>query len=224
VLGYCLLLSFLYLCKRMVMPHSDQRLNPLMVLTGPSGVGKGTVLKQLLARHPELNLSISATTRSPRSGEVDGQQYYFLTRSQFETMVAQGQFLEWAEFAGNLYGTPRQPVFDKIAQGERVILEIELEGARQVRISAPDAVQIFIQPPSLAELETRIRKRGQDSEEAIAHRLERAKAEIAAADEFDVQITNEDLETAVLELEAIVFAEMFGGGATDMLSIAPSHL
>ncbi len=184
----------------------DKRLNPLIVFTGPSGVGKGTVLRQLLARHPELNLSISATTRSPRSGEVDGQHYYFLTRSQFEEMVTQGQFLEWAEFAGNLYGTPRQPVLDKIALGERVILEIELEGARQVRSSAPDAFQIFIQPPSIEELEARIRRRGQDSEDAIARRLARAQVEIAAADEFDVQVTNGDLETAVQELETIIFA------------------
>jgi guanylate kinase len=182
-------------------------LNPLIVFTGPSGVGKGTVLKALLARHPELNLSISATTRSPRTGEVDGQHYYFLTRSQFEAMVAQDEFLEWAEFAGNLYGTPRKPVMDKIAQGERVILEIELEGARQVRSSAPDAFQIFVQPPSLAELESRIRNRGQDSEDAIARRLERAAIEIAASHEFDVCLINDDLETTVGELEAILYPQ-----------------
>jgi guanylate kinase len=182
-------------------------LNPLIVFTGPSGVGKGTVLKALLARHPELNLSISATTRAPRSGEVDGQHYYFLTRSQFEVMVAQDEFLEWAEFAGNLYGTLRQPVMDKIAQGERVILEIELEGARQVRSSAPDAVQIFIQPPSLAELEARIRKRGQDSEDAIARRLARAKIEVAAANEFDICLINDNLETTIDELEAILYPQ-----------------
>jgi guanylate kinase len=205
------------------MSNPHQILNPLIVFTGPSGVGKGTVLKALLARHPELNLSISATTRTPRPGEVDGQHYYFLTRSQFEAMVAQDEFLEWAEFAGNLYGTPRQPVMDKIAQGERVILEIELEGARQVRSSAPDALQIFVQPPSLAELESRIRKRGQDSEDAIARRLERAKVEIAAADEFDVQITNEDLETAVLELEAMMFADASGIGSADTLPIAQAR-
>lgn len=199
----------------MSLSTTPQMLHDLIVFTGPSGVGKGTVLKELLARHPEINLSISATTRSPRPGEVDEQHYYFLTRSQFEAMVAQGQFLEWAEFAGNLYGTPRQPVLDKIAQGERVILEIELDGARQVRSSAPDALQIFIQPPSLAELESRIRKRGQDSEEAIARRMERAKVEIAAADEFDVQITNGNLATAVQELEAIVFPEGVEPAATE---------
>lgn len=177
----------------------------LIVFTGPSGVGKGTVLRALLGRHPELHLSISATTRSPRSGEVDKQHYYFLTRSQFETMVAEGEFLEWAEFAGNLYGTPRQPLLDRIAQGERVILEIELEGARQVRKTAPDALQIFIAPPSIEELEVRIRKRGQDSDEAIARRLERAQVEIASAHEFDVQIMNDDFDTAVTMLEDVLF-------------------
>jgi guanylate kinase len=178
----------------------------LIVFTGPSGVGKGTILKALLARHPELHVSISATTRSPRDNEVDGTHYYFLSRSQFEAMVAQGEFLEWAEFAGNLYGTPRQPLLDRTANGERVILEIELEGARQVRETAPDALQIFITPPSIEELEARIRGRGQDTEAAIARRLERARIEIASADEFDVQILNDDFELAVQRLEAVLFS------------------
>jgi guanylate kinase len=120
-------------------------------------------------------------------------------------MVAQGEFLEWAEFAGNLYGTPRQPLLSRIAQGERIILEIELEGARQVRKTAPDALQIFIAPPSIEELEARIRKRGQDTEEAIARRLERAQVEIASAHEFDVQIMNDNFDAAVTMLEAVLF-------------------
>lgn len=177
----------------------------LIVFTGPSGVGKGTVLSTLLLRHPELNLSVSATTRPPRPGEVEGKQYYFMTRAQFEALIAQDEFLEWAEFAGNLYGTPRIPVFEKIASGQRVILEIELEGARQVRKTAPEAVQIFIKPPSLAELEARLRRRGQDSEEAIARRLARAKVELASEAEFDVCLTNEVLETTVTALEGILF-------------------
>jgi guanylate kinase len=177
----------------------------LIVFTGPSGVGKGTVLRALLGRHPELHLSISATTRSPRSGEMEGKHYYFLTRSQFETMVAEGEFLEWAEFAGNLYGTPRQPLLNCVAQGKRVILEIELEGARQVRTTAPEALQIFIAPPSIEELEARIRKRGQDAEAAIARRLERAKVEIASAHEFDVQIVNDNFDAAVKMLENVLF-------------------
>lgn len=156
-------------------------------------------------RHPKLHLSISATTRSPRPGEVDGEHYYFLTRSQFEAKVAQGQFLEWAEFAGNLYGTPLQPLMQVMERGDRVILEIELEGARQVRRTAPEALQIFMEPPSLAELEARIRKRGQDAEAAIARRLERAQIEMAAAHEFDVRVINDDLDTTVTELEKILF-------------------
>jgi guanylate kinase len=178
----------------------------LIVFTGPSGVGKGTVLRALLSGHPELNLSVSATTRLPRPGEVEGQQYYFMARSQFEAMVDRGEFLEWAEFAGNLYGTPRLPVFEKIESGQQVILEIELEGARQVRKTAPDALQIFIKPPSLNELESRIRKRGQDSEEAIARRLARAKIELASEAEFDVCLTNEILEDTVAALEGILFS------------------
>lgn len=124
--------------------------------------------------------------------------------------MAEGEFLEWAEFAGNLYGTPRQPLLDRIAQGERVILEIELEGARQVRKTAPDALQIFITPPSTEELEVRIRKRGQDSDAAIARRLARAQIEIASAHEFDVQIMNDDFDTAVKMLEDILFQPPLG--------------
>jgi guanylate kinase len=175
-----------------------------IVFTGPSGVGKGTVLRAILARHPDWYLSTSATTRSPRPGEIEGKHYYFLSRPEFEAQVAQGEFLEWAEFAGNFYGTPRQPVMNHLAQGERVILEIELEGARQVRYSAPEAVQIFMKPPSLEILEARIRSRGQDSEEAIQRRLARAKIEIASADEFDIQIINDDLERAIAELETLM--------------------
>jgi guanylate kinase len=174
----------------------------LIVLTGPSGVGKGTLLKALLVKHPELQVSISATTRSPRPGEVHGVNYYFLTRPEFERMVTQGEFLEWAEFAGNCYGTPRKAVEEKLAQGEQIILEIELEGARQVRESFPSAYKIFILPPSLAALEDRIRSRGQDADDAIARRLLRARAEIEAASEFDVQILNDDFEEAVRKLEA----------------------
>ncbi len=178
----------------------------LIVLTGPSGVGKGTLLRSLLQRHPDLFLSISVTTRSPRPGEIDGLHYYFVDRPQFERMVAKGEMLEWAEFAGNCYGTPRSPVETQINQGNWVILEIELEGARQVRRNFPDAIQIFLLPPSMLELEYRIRSRGQDSEGAIERRLLRAKAEIAAANEFDVQIVNDDLEKALTRIEETLFA------------------
>ncbi len=176
----------------------------LTVITGPSGVGKGTLVNQLLQRHPEIWLSISATTRLPRTGEADGVQYLFLSRDDFEQRVATGGFLEWAEFAGNLYGTPRQPVEAKLAEGRPVLLEIELEGARQVRQSFPAAFQLFLKPPSLAELERRIRGRGTDSEEAIVRRLERARVELAAEAEFDAALINGDLHGALEVLEQLM--------------------
>lgn len=178
----------------------------LIVLTGPSGVGKGTLLQRLCQRHPELYVSISATTRAPRPHEVEGEHYFFLAPDQFQAMTAAGEFLEWAEFAGNYYGTPKAPVMAQIDRGKRVILEIELLGARQVRQTAPDAYQIFILPPSLAELERRIRSRGQDADAAIARRLARAKTEIEAAHEFDLQILNDHLDTALTVLETHLFS------------------
>ncbi|MEM6252914.1 MAG: guanylate kinase [Cyanobacteria bacterium P01_D01_bin.156] len=177
----------------------------LIVFTGPSGVGKGTLLRQLLKRYPDIQLSISTTTRQPRPGEEHGKDYYFVSRSEFEAMVEQRELLEWAEFAGNFYGTPRQPLDAMIDRGHTVILEIELDGARQVRNSLPDAKQIFVLPPSMEELEMRIRGRGQDSDEAIAKRLTRAQIEIAAAAEFDIQIVNDTLEQAVHDLENAIF-------------------
>ena len=176
----------------------------LTVITGPSGVGKGTLVGQLLERHPQIWLSVSATTRAPRQGEVEGQSYFFLSRERFEQQVAEGGFLEWAEFAGNLYGTPREPVETQLAAGRPVLLEIELEGARQVRRSFPAGFQLFLKPPSLAELERRIRGRGTDSEEAIQRRLERARVELAAEGEFDAALVNGDLSTALAELEALM--------------------
>ncbi|MBD2130858.1 guanylate kinase [Microcoleus sp. ZQ-A2] len=178
----------------------------LIVVTGPSGVGKGTLLRSLIQRHPELYFSISATTRQPRPGEIEGQHYYFVTRDKFEQMVAADELLEWAEYAGNCYGTPRRQVQQQIQQGRIVILEIEVVGARKINQTFPTALRIFILPPSLAELERRIRDRGQDTEEAITRRLTQAKAEINAADEFDVQMVNDDLKTALFRLESILFA------------------
>ncbi|MEH2057810.1 MAG: guanylate kinase [Nostoc sp.] len=180
-------------------------LGKLIVLTGPSGVGKGTLMRSLLQRHPELYYSVSVTTRSPRPGETDGKSYYFISRSKFEQLVAEGEFLESAEFAGNCYGTPREAVLNQINSGKLVVLEIELEGARQIRASFPSALSIFILPPSFDELEKRIRSRGQDSEEAIARRLLRAQEEIQAADEFNIQIVNDDFETALNDIEAVLF-------------------
>ncbi|NEP58832.1 MAG: guanylate kinase [Symploca sp. SIO2G7] len=177
----------------------------LIVLTGPSGVGKGTLLQLLLNKHPKLYLSVSATTRQPRPGEVEGKDYYFVSRDRFEQLVAAQELLEWAEYAGNYYGTPSLPVKEKIACGQSVILEIEVLGARQIHKTIPDALRIFIEPPSLAELERRIRSRGKDKEEAIAQRLQTAKVELEAADEFDVKIVNDDLEKALLGIENAIF-------------------
>jgi len=181
-------------------------LGKLIVLTGPSGVGKGTLMNEILQRYPELHYSVSATTRSPRPGEINGKNYYFISRNQFEELVTQGEFLEWAEFAGNCYGTLREAVLNHVQSGKLVVLEIELEGARQIRHNFPNSLSIFILPPSFAELEGRIRKRGQDSEEAITRRLQRAQEEIAAANEFDLQIINDDFEKALNEIEYAIFA------------------
>lgn len=178
----------------------------LIVLTGPSGVGKGTLVRSLLRRHPEIFLSISATTRQPRPGEIDGKDYYFVSRQQFERMVEVGELLEWAEYAGNYYGTPRQKVQEKIDRGKRVLLEIEVIGARAIEQTFPHALRIFILPPSLAELERRLRGRGNDSQEAIGRRLQRAREEIAASNEFDLQVINDDFNTALTKIEAAIFS------------------
>lgn len=183
----------------------DVQAGRLVVITGPSGVGKGTLLSHLRQRHPQLYLSTSATTRAPRPGEVDGQHYYFVSRDIFEAMIAAGELLEWAEFAGNYYGTPRQPVEVQVERGNQVILEIELQGARQVAQSFPEALKIFLLPPSPEELERRIRTRGQDNDAAIARRLQRARIELEAASEFDLCIVNDDLDQALMALEAALF-------------------
>jgi guanylate kinase len=186
--------------------NESQCIGKLIVLTGPSGVGKGTLMRSLLERHPDLYYSVSVTTRAPRPGEIDGKDYYFISRSKFEQLVASGEFLEWAEFAGNYYGTPREPVIKQIRSGNSIVLEIELEGARQIRSSFPSATSIFILPPSIQELEQRLRRRGQDSEEAIARRLRRAQEEINAANEFDIQIVNDNFETALNSIEVAILS------------------
>jgi guanylate kinase len=180
----------------------------LVVVTGPSGVGKGTLLKILAERYPQrFVFSISATTRPPRQGEVDGKEYFFLTRSEFELRQSEDAFLEWAEYAGNLYGTPRQAVEAWISAGEVVLLEIELVGARKVAQAFPEAQKIFIAPPSLVVLEQRIRDRDMDNEAAIIKRLQHAQAEIGAAQEFDLIVVNADLETAIEQLEQAIFSK-----------------
>ena len=173
----------------------------LTIITGPSGVGKGTIVKHLLERHPQIWLSISATTRKPRKGEFDGINYFFKSIDAFKELIQKDGFLEWAEFAGNYYGTPKDPVISKLSVGQPVLLEIELEGARQVRKSFPEGRQIFIAPPSFEELERRIRGRGTDKEDAIRRRLSRASEELVAKKEFDEIVINGELGLALTNLE-----------------------
>ena len=176
----------------------------LTVITGPSGVGKGSLVNRLLEKHSDIWLSISATTRQPRSGEKNGEQYFFMDREPFLELVEEGGFIEWAEFAGNLYGTPIKQLREKLEKGIKVILEIELEGARQVQKKFPEAYRVFISPPSFDELEKRIKGRGTDSKQAISKRLLRAKEEMKAQNEFDAIIINNKLSSAVIELESII--------------------
>ncbi|QUS60252.1 guanylate kinase [Synechocystis sp. PCC 7338] len=185
-------------------PDQTQAKGQLIVLTGPSGVGKGTLVQLLLERHPHWFLSISATTRSPRAGEEDGRSYYFLSKEEFQTWIGEEKLLEWAEYAGNYYGTPRQPVEAQIAQGKTVLLEIEVLGARQIKQTFPSARRIFILPPSVEVLEERLRGRGSDSETAIAKRLTQAQQELQAAGEFDHQLVNDDLERALNHLIGLI--------------------
>lgn len=173
------------------------------VITGPSGVGKGTVIRSLRERHPELGLSVSATTRAARPGEVDGVDYHFLTEEEFERRVTNGDFVEHAEYSGNRYGTLRSELEKNAASGG-VVLEIELQGARQIRESMPDAVQIFIAPPTVRALEERLVGRGTDEPEAIQRRLAVAVDEMAAQGEFAHVVVNDELGPAVDALDSIV--------------------
>ncbi len=171
-----------------------------MVLSGPSGVGKSTVVRALRVHQPELWLSVSATTRFPRPGEVDGVHYRFVTPEMFQQQVTDGGFLEWAEFAGNLYGTPKQPVLDHLAAGHPVLLEIDLQGARQVRAAMPHAQLVFLAPPSWEELVRRLTARGTESPEVVERRLATAREELAAETEFDVRLVNTSVEDVVSRL------------------------
>jgi len=178
----------------------------LSVLSGPSGVGKGTVVRAVRERYPHVWVSVSCTTRFPRPGERDGVEYRFVTRPEFERLIEAGELLEWAEFAGNLYGTPREPVLRHLADGVPALLEIELQGARQVRAAMPDAFLVFLTPPSWAELERRLEGRGTEAPEVIAARLERARIEMAAAQEFDAVVVNDDVGRAAAELVRLIEA------------------
>lgn len=178
----------------------------VFVVSAPSGAGKHTILKRTLARDPNLAYSVSATTRPPRPGEEDGREYYFLDRAEFERRVHNGAFAEWAEVHGNLYGTLRSEIDRITAEGRDALLELDVQGMRNVRRLGMDPVAVFIMAPSLEELEQRLRARGTDSEETIALRLRNAREEIAAKDEYDHVIVNVDIREAVAELEAIIRA------------------
>ena len=182
----------------------DIKKGKLFVISGSSGVGKGTLLKQLVQRNPELEVSISATTRSPRLGEVDGVNYFFTSKEDFLKEVENGDFLEWAEFNGNYYGTKQAWVERNLNKGRNLILEIETKGALQIKEKMPDAVLIFILPPSLEELEHRLRGRNTEDEETIQGRLHEVKREIECSKNYDYRIINDDLEKALSELEKLV--------------------
>jgi guanylate kinase len=176
----------------------------VFVITGPSGVGKGTLIKMLLDRFPNLALSVSATTRAPREGEVDSRDYHFLTEEQFQERRDAGDFLEYASYSGNHYGTLNSELDRCLAKGRSVVLEIEVQGAQQVRQTRGDSIQIFIAPPDPAVLRERLTGRGTDSAEAIDKRLKVAEQELGAQDDFDYRIVNDDLDHAAAELESIV--------------------
>ncbi|SEC58130.1 guanylate kinase [Streptomyces sp. 2231.1] len=176
----------------------------LTVLSGPSGVGKSTVVAHMRKEHPEVWLSVSATTRKPRPGEQHGVHYFFVTDEEMDKLIANGELLEWAEFAGNRYGTPRAGVLERLENGEPVLLEIDLQGARQVRESMSDAQLVFLAPPSWEELVRRLTGRGTEPPEVIERRLEAARTELAAEPEFDTTLVNTSVEDVARELLALV--------------------
>ncbi len=195
----------------------------LVVIAGPSGVGKGTVHERVRAALPGSVLSVSVTTRAPRPGEVDGVDYHFVDAARFQELIEQRQLLEWADYAGQRYGTPRAPVEEAVGGGRIVVLDIELQGALQVKDHDPAALLVFLVPPSFAELERRLRTRGTESEAALQRRLARAREELSAAHRFDVVVVNDDLDRCVEEvLGAIERARTVAGGPTVRAGEPPS--
>ena len=180
------------------------RTGNLFVISGPSGAGKGTLVTRLLEEVPDTWVSVSATTRRPRPGEEEGVSYYFLDREDFLALADEGGFLEWAEYAGNCYGTPLASVQREMAAGRQVILEIEVQGALQVREKMPEAHLVFIEPPSLEELERRLRGRGTEADDVVRKRMETALVELSHKMEYDIRLVNDDLDEAVAQLVAYV--------------------
>lgn len=179
----------------------------LVVFSGPSGTGKGTVMKALLEQDPNLRLSVSATTRKPRPGEEDGREYHFLSKEEFDGMVRSGRMLESACYCGNYYGTPAEPIERWTAEGHDVFLEIEVQGGAQVEEKMPDAVSIFVLPPSLEELEKRLRGRGTEAEETVQKRLKAARGEIPYAEKYDYVVVNDSVSQAAEQIQKILSAE-----------------
>ncbi|MFM6971363.1 MAG: guanylate kinase [Rhodoluna sp.] len=181
--------------------------NKLTVLVGPTAVGKGTVVRHILKHHPDIHLSVSATTRFPRPGEENGKDYFFISSEEFDELIKSQQMLEYAIVHGtNKYGTPRKPVTDALARGEKVILEIDIQGARQIKKSMPEAIVIFIAPPSWEELVSRLESRGTESEAEMAKRLETARAELDAAGEFDHVVINNEVARCAEEVVELMKA------------------
>ncbi len=183
------------------------RAGNLFVVSGPSGAGKGTLVARLLEAVPDSWVSVSATTRAPRAGEVDGGSYYFLDRDEFLRRADEDGFLEWAEYAGNCYGTPRSSVEQKMAEGKQVILEIDVQGAFQIKEKIPEAHLVFIEPPSMEVLEVRLRGRGTEADDVIEKRMAAARLELSQKMRYDKRLVNDDLDSAVAELVDYVNAQ-----------------
>lgn len=187
---------------------SSKKRGTLVLYTGSSGVGKGTIMTELLKRDPSIKLSVSNTTRSPREGEIDGIHYNFVTKEQFEELIKNDGYLEYAEYCGNYYGTPKKQVEDMLDEGYNVFLEIEVQGGLQIMEKYPDILSIFILPPSMEVLEKRLRRRGTEQEEVILKRLAEAEKEISFKDRYRFRVVNGELETAVDEVLSILHGEI----------------
>lgn len=178
----------------------------LIVISGPSGAGKGTICKAYMEKHPDTFLSISVTERQPRPGELDGVHYHFIDKDRFDKLIAEDGLIEWAQYGDNRYGSPKAPVTEAISQGRDVIFEIEVVGGAKVKLQYPDAVYIFVAPPSLEELRRRLTGRNTETQEQIDRRLAKAESELKKMESYDYIVVNESVETAVADIEAIVTA------------------